>query len=84
MGGFVEDQEVRVFEENAAAEGFGVWWLACHERADGKQISPQRHKEHEGLTLRERFVFLSPSVESTLTQNRNLWLQTFVLFVSLW
>ena len=33
MSGFIEDQEARVLEENAAAERFGVWWLACHEQA---------------------------------------------------
>jgi hypothetical protein len=70
MGGFVDDQEVRVLEENAVAEGFGAWWLACHERVDGKQISPQRHKEHEGLTRESGLFFLSPSVESTRTQTK--------------
>jgi len=34
MSGFIEDQEARVLEENAAAERFGVWWLACHEHLD--------------------------------------------------
>ena len=33
MSGFIEDQEARVLEENAAAERFGGWWLACHEQA---------------------------------------------------
>jgi|HubBroStandDraft_4_1064222.scaffolds.fasta_scaffold39221_2 hypothetical protein len=34
MSGFIEDQEARVLEENAAAERFGDWWLACHEHLD--------------------------------------------------
>ncbi len=33
MSGFIEDQEARVLEENAAAERFGDWWLACHAQA---------------------------------------------------
>lgn len=56
MGGFVDHEKGGVFVEDAGAAG-SDWWLAGHEQADAKQISPQRHKEHEGLTVRERFVF---------------------------